>query len=353
MDLVEMEETSFIADTAAKFAQAELVRLVSARREGGFDREAWTGVLRKGAELGFFSAPLPADLGGSEMDTLSEAVLVSGLARGCAGFAATLAVHFAAIAGMKAFGESREFSEIRSALAEPAPEVGPRILSLALAEEVYDAAGSEAGSFLALLNPDKAFLVVLVDPRGGILPVSPAELTDKRRPAYPGSGLDEMAPCRIAFNGLEAVSPGSSSVKAAASAVARLKLLLAAVQHGNAEGAHAEAAAYARERVQTGRRLADHQEVRKVLLRSEMMLEALESYLFRTAVHSGLSDGGAGGAARLFRFAARAAEEVCLDAMQTLGGYGYMKDYGQEKRLRDAKTITALPGSFLSDLLQA
>ena len=314
MDFCEREEIGFITETAVKFAKGELARLVSARREGEFDREGWAGAFRKGAELGFFSAPLPADLGGSEMDALSEAGLVSGLARGCAGFAATLAVHFAAIAGLKALGESREASEALSALAEPGPGGGPRILSLALSEEVYDAAGPEAGSFLALLDPDKAFLIVLIDPTGGILPVSPAELTGSRRPAYPGSGLDEMAPCRIAFDGTGAVSPGSSSMKAGASAVARLKLLLAAVQHGNAEGALAEAAAYARERIQTGRPLADHQEVRKVLVRSEMMLEALESYLFRTAAQSGPSADGSGRAARLFRFAARAAEEPVVSS---------------------------------------
>ena len=35
---------------------------------------------------------------------------------------------------------------------------------------------------------------------------------------------------------------------------------------------------------------------------------------------------------------------VTTDGVQILGGYGYMKDYGQEKRFRDAKQLQALLG---------
>jgi alkylation response protein AidB-like acyl-CoA dehydrogenase len=43
-------------------------------------------------------------------------------------------------------------------------------------------------------------------------------------------------------------------------------------------------------------------------------------------------------------FSGSACEDVCLDAIQSLGGYGYMKDYGLERRLRDLKTIQSVPG---------
>ena len=35
---------------------------------------------------------------------------------------------------------------------------------------------------------------------------------------------------------------------------------------------------------------------------------------------------------------------ITTDGIQVLGGYGYMKDYGQEKRFRDAKQAQALMG---------
>jgi alkylation response protein AidB-like acyl-CoA dehydrogenase len=37
--------------------------------------------------------------------------------------------------------------------------------------------------------------------------------------------------------------------------------------------------------------------------------------------------------------------EATVDGVQILGGYGYMKDYGQEKRYRDARMVQALLGS--------
>jgi alkylation response protein AidB-like acyl-CoA dehydrogenase len=56
-------------------------------------------------------------------------------------------------------------------------------------------------------------------------------------------------------------------------------------------------------------------------------------------------------ARRAYTFCGTAAEQVCLDAVQTLGGYGYMKDYGLEKRLRDAKSIQCLLGTYPADIL--
>ncbi len=38
------------------------------------------------------------------------------------------------------------------------------------------------------------------------------------------------------------------------------------------------------------------------------------------------------------------AADATTDGIQVLGGYGYMKDYGQEKRFRDAKQIQSLMG---------
>ena len=38
------------------------------------------------------------------------------------------------------------------------------------------------------------------------------------------------------------------------------------------------------------------------------------------------------------------AADATTDGIQLLGGYGYMKDYGQEKRFRDAKQIQVLMG---------
>jgi alkylation response protein AidB-like acyl-CoA dehydrogenase len=44
--------------------------------------------------------------------------------------------------------------------------------------------------------------------------------------------------------------------------------------------------------------------------------------------------------------------DLTTDGIQLLGGYGYMKDYGQEKRFRDAKHVQALLGMVPMKRLQ-
>ena len=358
MNCFETEETRFIAETAGRFAAGELSELNAAEREGKHNKELWDQALASGGQLGFFLGPLPADLGGTGMDAISRVTLVSKIARTQAGFAVTVAIHYAALAALKGLSDREEARKVFPELSLPGPAGMPRLLSLAFPEEVFDLQNSPGGSFLALPDPSVAFKVVLLDSNRGISVLDPAGLLELRTPAYPGSGLDELPRCRLDFrqrgNPFEGKAEiPKSGVKAAGEACrAELKLLLSAAQAGNAAGAQAAALAYTQERKQTGRLIIDHQEVRRVLSQSEMLLRALESFILRAALDpDSAPENGIRANDLVFRFTCQSAERICLDAVQTLGGYGYMKDYGLEKRLRDAKTISALSGSFLSDCL--
>jgi alkylation response protein AidB-like acyl-CoA dehydrogenase len=91
-----------------------------------------------------------------------------------------------------------------------------------------------------------------------------------------------------------------------------------------------------------------------MLTEMECRVQACRSLAYRAAA---LLDGD-GGVGRASSLAAQAhgfcdgeAEKVCLDAVQVLGGYGYMKDYGVEKRLRDCKSLQGILGSYVADWL--
>jgi len=118
----------------------------------------------------------------------------------------------------------------------------------------------------------------------------------------------------------------------------------AALAVGVLAGSYEAAKAYARERYQGGQMIIDHEQVRLMLANMAVLTEsgkALVQSMARAADEGQpwpLSDAGL---ILLTEQASRAA----TDGVQILGGYGYMKDYGQEKRMRDAKQIESIFGA--------
>lgn len=105
---------------------------------------------------------------------------------------------------------------------------------------------------------------------------------------------------------------------------------------GVAAGALEQVAAYVQERKQFGKPLADFQAVQLRLAEMEVKVEAA-----RLLIHRAASDleGGlpvARGVAIAKCFANEMTREVTGSAMQLMGGYGYAREYGMERRMRDS-----------------
>jgi hypothetical protein len=100
------------------------------------------------------------------------------------------------------------------------------------------------------------------------------------------------------------------------------------------------ALAYARERVTWGKRIADYQLVQDKLARMYMHLENCKNLMFKqlTLTGEGRSMTPAQASATKL-YCARAATECALDAVQILGGNGYMQEYRVEMLARDAKLL--------------
>jgi len=121
-------------------------------------------------------------------------------------------------------------------------------------------------------------------------------------------------------------------------------LLLGACAAAAAAAAITAARAYARDRYQGGVTIDRHEAVALMLESNEAHVAAAKSALFAAA------DGFADDDPPSWRAALRAkiataplATNAALDAVQCLGGYGYMRDYGLEKRLRDVVALGLLP----------
>jgi alkylation response protein AidB-like acyl-CoA dehydrogenase len=121
---------------------------------------------------------------------------------------------------------------------------------------------------------------------------------------------------------------------------------VAAQAVGIAQGALDEAAKYARQREQFGKPIGSFQGVQFMLADMATQIEAARALVYQTAraVDAGEKD-IAKISAMAKVFASDVAMKVTTDAVQILGGYGYMKEYPVEKMMRDAKITQIYEGT--------
>ncbi len=194
------------------------------------------------------------------------------------------------------------------------------------------AAGARGVSAFLVDLPNPGFRVVRELPKMGVLgvPVVELDLRDCRVPAAALLG-EENQGFRLVMRHLNVVRP-----------------LVAARGVGLAAGATQYALAYAKQRRTFGRPLIEHQAIAFKLAELAMEVEAARLLTYRAAwlVDQGGSDRDI---AHHLSIAKATASEVAVraseQALQILGGYGYLKDYATERYYRDAKQLTIVEGT--------
>ena len=401
------EELTLILQTARQFARDELGSDPDAHGAGAFP---WD-VLSSAHEQGFTMCSAPEALGGIELDRFGQALFLSRLAAGSASVAAILATHLTALGALCRDPSTSAYLE--TLLETDADR--PRLLGLAFPEWICDSAGDRAlicpidaarcDAVLAIFdgsapNPHKTGggetitkakgdkeigsqgqvargAAVFFNGCGETSPISESSralvgrgfggtradpivavfsgetIAQHARPSYCGSGLDDLPSIRIDGAAVRELESQVELTHAAmpGAILSTYELMLAAVQVGNARASLEFAVDYAQERKQTGRPIIDHQNVRATLVNMELLVNAAESFVMRAATDPNAFLGPHDLCRQAYGFANQVCETVCLDAIQCLGGYGYMKDYGLERRLRDCKTLQALTGGHICSKL--
>jgi alkylation response protein AidB-like acyl-CoA dehydrogenase len=136
------------------------------------------------------------------------------------------------------------------------------------------------------------------------------------------------------------------SREAARAAFASERASIAAMALGMIEQCLEVAVDYARTRVQFGRPIGDFQLIQNKLALMEVARVNVQNMLFRylETMRAGKSLTFAEASA-IKLYAARAATDVALDAVQVLGGNGYMAEYHVEQLARDAKVLQIYAGT--------
>ena len=123
------------------------------------------------------------------------------------------------------------------------------------------------------------------------------------------------------------------------------RIEIAAQAVGIAQGAFERALKYAREREAFGKKLIEHQAISHKLAEMATKIEVARLLTYKAAwqVDQGKLDPVLASMAKTY--AGRVAVEVCDEAVQILGGYGYIGDYDVERFYRDAKITEIYEGT--------
>lgn len=316
------------------------------------------GVLAKANTVGFFSATMPDDLAGCDMGTTELCVLLRGLsmtdaslagviftdtlakevvyrARGFLTLKEALGATDGAGASLFAFRSFADPAECASLAAEAAGEGAYRLSGRA----DYVVLGGIAGhAVLSARTGGDGYSFFVLDPGGpGVDASAPVE----------SLGLHACPAVDLALDGAPAKLVGDEGQGAAylQRVRGRMNAAAAAMSAGVMIGSLEEAVEYAKERRQGGREIINWSEIRRILARMAVKTKAADMALSDACRSAEENEPGwelAAQAAALF--AGEASVEVTTDGIQVLGGNGYMEDYGQEKRFRDAGQVRALMG---------
>ncbi|MDP3415103.1 acyl-CoA dehydrogenase family protein [Falsiroseomonas sp.] len=358
------EATRALRETALAFARERLAPQAldwDARRHFPVD------VLREAAGLGMAALYVREESGGAGLTRLDAAVVFEALATGCPTISAFLSIH-----NMVAWMVDRYGTPSQRAAWLPRLIPMEAIASYCLTEP---GAGSDAASLATRATRDNTgyvldgvkqfisgagvsdlYLTMVRTGGPGAAGVS-ALLVPRETPGL-GFGPNERKmgwnaqPTRqVIFEAARVPAEAllgaeGEGFRIAMSGLDGGRLNIGACSLGGAQAALDAAIAYVRDRRAFGSAVVDFQATRFRLADMATELEAARTLLWRACakLDSGAPDATAF-CAMAKRFATDTGSRVADDALQLLGGYGYLADYGVEKIVRDLRVHRILEGT--------
>ncbi|MFC4564997.1 acyl-CoA dehydrogenase family protein [Nocardiopsis mangrovi] len=168
----------------------------------------------------------------------------------------------------------------------------------------------------------------------------------ERKLGIKGSPTRELFFDDVRIPGDRIVGEAGQGLKIALRTLDHTRVTIGAQAVGIAQGALDHALAYVKERKQFGKAIAEFQGVQFMLADMAMKLETARQMVYVAAAKSERGDDDLsffGAAAKCY--ASDAAMEITTDAVQLLGGAGYVKDFPLERMMRDAKITQIYEGT--------
>ncbi len=368
MDFELTEEQRIIQETAAKFAKREL-EPVAAELDATKNRDILKANLKKLAELGFMGLNVDPEYGGTGAGAMAFSLAMTEIGRACASTAVTTSVTNMVAEVIQTVGSE----ELKQKYIPPLCSGEYPAGSFGLTETC---AGSDPAAMrtTAVLEGDEYIL------NGGKIFITSAEyagvfvvwaVTDKEakkgkgisiflvEPSFPGFiiGKDEtkmgqhgsctneliFENCRVPKENM--LGKLNDGFRIAASELGGGRIGIGSMALGIGLAAMDFATSYAKERIQFDMPIANQQAIQWMIADNYTRLEGARMLLMKAGW---LKDQGkyfAKEASMAKVMATEAANKACYDAMQTLGGYGYTRDFPIERYARDVRITSIYEGT--------
>ncbi len=364
-DLELSEDQRMIRDMARDFARREIAPHAQAWEKAGWIDD--TLVAQMG-ELGLLGMVVPEQWGGSYIDYVAYALAVEEISAGDGATGALMSIHNSVGCGpLLNYGSQAQKEEWLAELASgraigcfalTEPQAGSEAHNLRTRAELVDDHWVLNGSKQFCSNAKRAKLAIVfavTDPDLGkkglsafLVPTDTPGFAVERSEHKMGIRASDtcavsLSDCRIPEANL--LGERGKGLAIALSNLEGGRIGIAAQALGIARAAFETALRYARERVQFGKPIAEHQSIANMLADMQTQLNAARLLILHAArlKSAGLPCLSEASQAKLF--ASEMAEKVCSQAVQIHGGYGYLEDYPVERYYRDARITQIYEGS--------
>ncbi|MCY1210491.1 Acyl-CoA dehydrogenase [compost metagenome] len=364
-DIELSEDQRMIRDMARDFARSEVAPNAQAWEKAGWIDD---GVVRTMGELGLLGMIVPEQWQGTFVDYVAYAVAVEEISAGDGALGAFMSIHNSVGCGpILRYGSDEQKQTWLPDLASgrkigcfclTEPHAGSEAHNLRTRAELKDGQWVLNGAKQFVSNGKRASLAIVfavTDPELGkkglsafLVPTdTPGFVVDRSEHKMGIKASDTCAvtlsDCRIPQENL--LGQRGKGLAIALSNLEGGRIGIAAQALGIARAAFEAALAYARERVQFGKPIIEHQSIANMLADMHMQINAARLLILHAAR---MKDAGVpclSEASQAKLFASEMAEKVCSSAVQIHGGYGYLEDYPVEKYYRDARITQIYEGS--------
>jgi butyryl-CoA dehydrogenase len=366
LDYFLTEEQQMIKELAGRIADEKVAPKAAYYDETG--EFPWE-IMKILADSDLFGVYLPEEYGGMGGGVLEQCIVVEELSRACSGVAVSYAASGLGCSPILVLGSEEQKKKYIPQLAS-----GKKLAA-------FGATEANAGSDLAsmettavldgneyVLNGTKQWItnggeaeiysvMAVTDKRKGPRGIS-CFIVEKGTPGFTFGkkenklGIRASATRELVFDNCRIPKGNLLGGKEGIGFIATMRTFdrtrpgIGAQAVGIAQGALNAAVKYSRERVQFGQTISSFQGLQFMLADMATQLEAARALVYATAR---MIDGGSKNfskeSAMCKLFASDTAMKITVDAVQVLGGYGYMKEYPVEKMMRDAKITQIYEGT--------
>lgn len=359
------EDQQAIRDAARSFAETEIKPHALEWDEAQtFPLDTFSAM----AKLGFLGIMVPPELGGAGLGAMENAIIIEEIARACPAVALSIAAHNGLCTGHILGFASEELKakyipDLASGavlgawgLTEPSSGSDAGGMQTTAVREGNDWVLNGAKNFITHGTYGKtAVIMAITDRTKGAKGIS-AFVVDKSMNGFSASKKENKLGMRasdtssllmdnVKIPGMNLIGEEGEGFIQALKILDGGRISIAALSVGCAQGAFEAAVKYAQERKQFGKSLGQMQGIQFKLSQMAMKLDAARLLTYKAAAlrDAGEAYGEAASMAKMF--ASEICVNVCEEAIQIHGGYGYIKEFPVEKFWRDSKLLTIGEGT--------